>query len=86
MRPSCVDVKRTSTSFKRKIMHLARLYLLRTLFLRLFSENGQSLLCRAIIRAAYRSTKQFVGLQGNSTIKPLFNQKTEKSSFADFFT
>ena len=44
------------------------------------------IICPVIIRAAYRSTKQFVGLQGNSTIKPLFNQKTEKSSFADFFT
>ena len=58
---------------------------MRTLFLRLFPENRPSL-WPVIIRAAYRSAKQFVGLQGNSTIKPLFNQKTEKSSFADFFT
>ena len=57
---------------------------MRTLFLRLFSENGPSLLCPVIIRATYRSTEQFVG-QGNSVIEPLFNQKTEKSSLCRFF-
>ena len=57
---------------------------MRTLFLRLFSENGPSLLCPVIIRATYRSTEQFVG-QDNSVIEPLFNQKTEKSSLCRFF-
>ena len=49
-----------------------------TIFASLLGEwtiIAMSLLCPAIIWAAYRSTEQFVRLQGNSTMKPLLIKK-----------
>ena len=57
---------------------------MRTLFLRLVSENGSSFLCPVIIRVTCRSTEQSVG-QGNSAVELLFNKKTAKIIFCRFF-
>ena len=51
-------------------MYLTRERYLRTLFLRLYSENGPHFLCPVIIRVTYRSTEQLTGQ--TSTVEPLF--------------
>ena len=54
-----------------------------TIFTSLLGE-WTIIICPVIIRAAYRSTEQFVG-QGNSAVESLFNQKNRKIIFCRFF-